>query len=535
MNPQSHAPGRLPTLVHELYANAHREQPERIALVYGAQEIDYAALDALVARISSGLLSAGLARTDRVAIFMEKRIEMVVSMFAAAAAGGVYVPCNPILKPEQVGHIINDCAATIAITTADRIAGLAPVLNISTSISHVIIVGECDPAAVSATLQKPWISWDTCGADLSHFQPHRVIDSDVAAILYTSGSTGKPKGVTLSHRNIVAGAVSVAQYLALTKDERILCVLPLSFDAGMNQVTTAFLVGARAVLINHLFARDVVNAVAKYEITGLAGVPPFWIQLAGLQWPESIRTHMRYFTNTGGHMPRPTLNALRAQLPAALPFLMYGLTEAFRSTYLPPSEIDTRPESMGKAIPNAEILVVREDGSLCDDDEPGELVHRGVLVALGYWNDVEKTNERYKPAPGQNPALPITELAVWSGDTVKRDADGFLYFVGRRDEMIKTSGYRTSPVEVEEIVYALQGVAEVAAFGVKDERLGQSITIVVFPEQKEGISAPQVLAHCKAKMPAYMVPHRIEISACALPRNPNGKIDRKAIAAGLSS
>ncbi len=531
MHLTTQASGRLPTLVHELLSNSVRRSPQRIALVDGAHEFDYAAMDTLVSRVASGLLAAGLGRSARVAIFMEKRVEMVAAMFAASAAGGVYVPCNPILKADQVGHIVNDCAATIMVTTADRIAALAPMLNASPSIAHVVVAGDGDCSA----LEKPFSRWSTFGAEsIASTEAHRVIDGDVAAILYTSGSTGKPKGVTLSHRNIVAGAVSVAQYLELTENERILCVLPLSFDAGMNQVTTAFLVGARAVMLNHLFARDVINAVVKYEITGLAGVPPLWIQLAALQWPESIRGHLRYITNTGGHMPRPTLDALRAQLPQTLPFLMYGLTEAFRSTYLPPSEIDKRPDSMGKAIPNAEILVVREDGSLCDVDEPGELVHRGVLVALGYWNDVEKTNERYKPAPGQNPALPITELAVWSGDTVRRDADGFLYFVGRRDEMIKTSGYRTSPVEVEEIVYGLAGVAEVAAFGVKDERLGQTITVVVYLEPGANLTHANVLAHCKAKMPAYMVPALLELSPTPLPRNPNGKIDRKAIAAAIA-
>jgi acyl-CoA ligase (AMP-forming) (exosortase A-associated) len=528
------APGSVPTLVHHLIERSAARVPERVALVDGAQEVNYQTLQAEVERLARAYCAAGIAKGGRIGIFTEKRIEFVVAMFAASACGGAYVPCNPVLKADQVGHILSDCTASILVTTADRVSPLIPVLANIPSIKTLIVIGGGDVSVPGVNV----LAFNTCGAkqansehNLQNF--HRVIDQDVAAILYTSGSTGRPKGVTLSHRNIVAGAVSVSQYLELTQDERILSVLPLSFDAGMNQITTAFLVGARAVLINHLFARDVVNAVAKYEITGLAGVPPLWIQLAGLQWPESIQKHLRYITNTGGHMPRPTLDALRKQLPTTLPFLMYGLTEAFRSTYLPPSEIDTRPESMGKAIPNAEILVVREDGTLCDADEPGELVHRGVLVALGYWNDVEKTNERYKPVPGHNPALPITELAVWSGDTVKRDKDGYLYFVGRRDEMIKTSGYRTSPVEVEEIVYAMKGVAEVAAMGVKDERLGQSIAIVVYPEAESGLTAPQVLKHCKEKMPAYMVPQRIDIAEKPLPRNPNGKIDRKALAGAL--
>ena len=243
----------------------------------------------------------------------------------------------------------------------------------------------------------------------------------------------------------------------------MLAVLPFSFDYGFSQLTTAFLVGASVSLIDHLFARDVVTAVQKDRITGLAAVPPLWIQLADLQWPAGIDEHLRYITNSGGRMPRATLDKLRASLPRTRPFLMYGLTEAFRGTYLPPEEIDRRPDSMGKAIPNAEIMVVRPDGTPCDPDEPGELVQRGALVGLGYWNDPAKTAERFRPVPAQRTELPLTEMAVWSGDTVRCDADGYLYFVGRRDEMIKTSGYRVSPTEVEEVVYASGLVGDAVA------------------------------------------------------------------------
>ncbi len=243
--------------------------------------------------------------------------------------------------------------------------------------------------------------------------------------------------------------------------------MPLSFDYGMSQLTTAFHAGASVVLMNYLLARDVVRAVEQYKITGLACVPPLWIQLAGLDWPEAASKSVRYFTNSGGRMPRAILDQLRTRLPNAKPYLMYGLTEAFRSTYLPPSEVDKRPDSIGKAIPNAEVMVVRPDGTLCDPGEPGELVHRGPLVSLGYWNDKGRTAERFKPAPGQPSGIPLTEMAVWSGDTVMRDEEGFLYFVGRRDEMIKTSGYRVSPNEVEEVIFASGQVRVAAAVGVE--------------------------------------------------------------------
>ena len=278
-----------------------------------------------------------------------------------------------------------------------------------------------------------------------------------------------------------------------------------------------------------MFAKDVIAAVRQDRITGLAAVPPLWIQLADLDWPAEVSEHLRYITNSGGRMPRATLEKLRAALPRTRPFLMYGLTEAFRGTYLPPDEIDRRPDSIGKAIPNAEILVVRPDGSPCAPHEPGELVQRGSLVALGYWNDPVKTAERFKPAPGQRAELPLTEMAVWSGDTVRSDEDGFLYFVGRRDEMIKTSGYRVSPTEVEEIVYASGMVGDAVALAAPHPKLGEAIVLVASPGSTPP-SADALLTYCKAQMPAYMVPLLIEWQD-TLPRNPNGKFDRPALAA----
>jgi acyl-CoA ligase (AMP-forming) (exosortase A-associated) len=368
------------------------------------------------------------------------------------------------------------------------------------------------------------LAWPTREADLA---PHRRIDTDVAAILYTSGSTGQPKGVVLSHRNMVAGAQSVASYLDLRADDRLLAVLPLSFDYGLSQLTTAFLRGASVVLMNYLFPKDIVTMVARERITGLAAVPPLWIALARLAWPADCT--LRFITNSGGAMPVPTVQALREILPDTRIFLMYGLTEAFRSTYLPPEEVARRPDSIGRAIPNAEILVVRPDGTLCDADEPGELVHRGALVALGYWNDPARTAQRFRPAPGQDFGLPVPELAVWSGDTVRRDADGYLYFIGRSDDMIKVSGYRISPTEIESVLHATGLVAEVAAFGIDHPQLGQAIAVIAVPVEEGAIDASSLLAECKRRLPAYMVPAHIDLRAGPLPRNPNGKIDRNLL------
>jgi acyl-CoA ligase (AMP-forming) (exosortase A-associated) len=355
----------------------------------------------------------------------------------------------------------------------------------------------------------------------------------MAAILYTSGSTGKPKGVVLSHRNLIAGAESVSDYLGNNSSDVILAALPLSFDAGFSQLTTAFSAGAHAVLLNYLLPADLVRLCERHQVTGLTCVPPLWIQIADQDWPAAATRHLRYFANTGGRMPRATLTRLRSLFPGAAPYLMYGLTEAFRSTYLYPGEVDRRPDSIGKAIPNAEILVVRPDGSPCDPGEEGELVHRGALVAMGYWNDPERTAERFRPAPAADPGLCTAETAVWSGDVVVRDEDGFLYFVGRTDEMIKTSGYRVSPTEIEEVAYDTGLVRDAVALGVPDPKLGQHVVLLVSPAGDELADADALLARMKKALPGYMVPRRVQVRP-AIPRSPNGKFDRALLRAELT-
>jgi acyl-CoA ligase (AMP-forming) (exosortase A-associated) len=508
--------------VHDLIFTTARRLPPAEALVSGGERLDYAALARSVRGAAALLLGAGIGARERVAVYLEKRSEAVAAMFGASAAGAVFVPVNPLLKGPQVAHILADCAARVLVTSGERLRQLAGELAACPGLHTVIVVGV---APAEAPPGCRLLAWDVEGAP-QEAAPHAAIDADMAAILYTSGSTGKPKGVVLSHRNIVAGARSVAGYLGNTGQDRILALLPLSFDYGLSQLTTAFLSGACAVLINHLFPRDVLKAVSAERITGLAAVPPLWIQLAQLDWPADCS--LRYLTNSGGAMPGATVDALRAVLPRAELFLMYGLTEAFRSTYLPPSELARRPGSMGRAIPNAEVLVVRPDGSLCEADEPGELVHRGALVSLGYWNDPVKTAERFRPAPGQDPALPLTELAVWSGDTVRRDADGYLYFIGRSDDMIKVSGYRVSPSEVEEALHASGLVEEAVAFGVPHPALGQAIVVLVVARAPE-LDTAALLKECQRRLPAWMVPAHVELRPGPLPRNPNGKFDRPAL------
>ncbi len=519
------------TLLHELIAVAAQRTPLALALNYGDLRLSYELLLGQVQAFASGLMAAGLPRSGRVGIYLEKRFETVVASFGAPAAGGVFVPLNPLLKAEQVGFILNDCDVQLLVTSPERLPALLPVLAQCPALRHVVLTdAPSAPAQLPAGLSlHAWADF-LAAAPGQAAAPHRVIDTDMTAILYTSGSTGRPKGVVLSHRNMVAGAKSVASYLGNRSSDTLLAALPLSFDAGFSQLTTAFHTGARVVLLNFLMPRDVLKAMEREKVTGLTVVPPLYIQLTQLDWPAAIGENLRYFANTGGRMPGETLALLRKKVPQAQPFLMYGLTEAFRSTYLPPSEVDRRPDSIGKAIPNAEILVLREDGTPCDADEPGELVHRGAVVGLGYWNDAEKTAERYRLLPGRPGGLQLPEYAVFSGDTVKRDAEGFLYFIGRRDEMMKTSGYRVSPTEVEEVLYATQRVGECVAFGVDNPSLGQAIQVIVTPlAGQTTVDTAALLADCKKRMPAYMVPAGFEVAPGPLPRNPNGKIDRKLL------
>ncbi|WP_062263179.1 acyl-CoA ligase (AMP-forming), exosortase A system-associated [Endozoicomonas arenosclerae] len=513
-------------LLHQLLFDQAERAPLSQALGVKSQWYDYDSVALHVKNVAAGLQSIGLSRHERVAVYLPKTAEAVFSYFGATAAGGVMVPVNPVLKAPQVLHILNDCNARILITNKARYKQIESNLKDCHDLRHVILVDE-HPEQVSSNQVLAWEDFLNTEED---WIPLPSIDMDMAAILYTSGSTGRPKGVVLSHRNMVAGAYSVAEYLENTPDDRILCVLPFSFDYGFSQLTTAFVSGASCYLLEYLLPGDILKQVVQQKITGLALVPPLWVQLSEMNWPEEAGQYLRYFTNSGGAMPTSTLTALRSRMPEASPYLMYGLTEAFRSSYLPPGEVENRPASMGKAIPNAELLVINESGLPCQPHEPGELVHRGSLVALGYWNDTERTAERFKPAPSAIQGIPTSELAVWSGDIVTQDEDGYLYFVGRKDDMIKTSGYRVSPSELEELLYASGMVSEVAAIGVPHHRLGQAIVLVVVSVNDRSVEEKLVIKYFQKHMPSYMVPFRV-ITQDSLVRNPNGKIDRKVLAA----
>ncbi|GAB6064060.1 acyl-CoA ligase (AMP-forming), exosortase A system-associated [Deferrisoma palaeochoriense] len=513
------------TIADSLRASAQR-WPEKEALVHRDRRISYASFDAEVDRFASLLVEHGVAKGDRVAVYMEKCPEEAASLLAVARAGGIFVDVNHLLKAPQVEHILRDSGARVLVTTRQRAAGLAEVLGRCTDLETVILHGPGEaplPDGVRGVDRGAWAE----APSVERPNCPRVVETDVGAIIYTSGSTGKPKGVVLSHRNLVAGAESVSTYVENTPEDRILSVLPFSFDYGLNQLTCSLHVGCTCVLINYLFPNDILKAMEAERITGLGLIPPLWLQLLKLEWDHTRFPHWRYLTNTGGAMPVHATRELRRRLPNTRIYLMYGLTEAFRGTYLPPEEVDRRPTSIGKAIPNAEIWVLNERGEHCKPGEEGELVQRGAHVALGYWNDPQKTAERFRPNPFAPPGLQMQEMVVFSGDRVKTDEEGYIYFVDRADEMIKTSGYRVSPTEVEDALYATGLVEHAVAFGVPDEVLGQVVTAVVSPKAP-GLEAQTLKRACAETLPNYMVPRFLEVWD-RLPLNPNGKIDRKAV------
>ena len=511
---------------HMLRASARR-LPDKYALVHGAERLTYADVAERVARLSAGLRSAGVRRGDRVGIYLEPSVAQVLSIFAVSQADCVFVPINIQLFPEQVAHIAKDCGMKALITRPAKLSGLSDLLAQIPSLDFAVLAGDGEAPDIGLPTHRLEVM---CDQEAPGKPREESISRDLAAILYTSGSTGKPKGVMLSHANVIAGSSIVSSYLEITEADRILAVLPFSFDAGMNQLMTAFQQGGTLVLINFVFAREIVQTLLTERITGLAGVPTLWSLLAQ---PNSTLNKqplpdLRYITNTGGAMPQAVLAILRKALPTTSVFLMYGLTEAFRSTYLPPSELDRRPTSMGKAIPDTEILVIDENGQLSKPGEVGELVHRGPTVSMGYWGRPEDTNIALRPNPLLPPELGDCEWVCYSGDLVKTDEEGFLYFVGRRDTMIKSSGFRVSPTEVEEVLFQSGLLQQAAVIGIPDEALGQSIKAFVVPRDGMAVETDQLIAHCGERMPRYMVPKAVEILN-VLPKTTSGKVDYPAL------
>lgn len=486
--------------------------PDKEAVRHEGKGLTYGEFLRESRKAASALLQAGQSRRgDRVAIFMEKSLEQALWIYAASMADRVFVLISDQLKYNQVEHILRDCGVSVLV--------YSPACSDTADKAREALGIQTLPAA-------------SRGADDSLPRSLAITD-DIATIIYTSGSTGLPKGIVITHRNLLDGIDSVSEYLGITESDRLMGLLPLNFDYGLNQLTSSIRAGATIVLHHFFVPGPMLRLVADERITGLAAIPTIWAavfnpKLTNLEkiLGECDFSALRYITNSGGKIPVPTVRRIRETFSRTRLFLMYGLTEAFRSTYLDPSEVDRRPESMGKAIPGVQVEVVRDDGTPCGPNETGELIHRGALIARGYWNNPGKTAEVYRP----NPLLPqenrFLETAVYSGDLVRKDEEGFLYYVGRKDNMIKISGYRVSPTEVEELLAASGFVAESVVFGVPDDDLGYRIRAVVAFKGADNVSA--LLEHCKKSAPSYLVPRDI-IAVKGFPKTASGKIDRPGV------
>jgi acyl-CoA ligase (AMP-forming) (exosortase A-associated) len=482
--------------------------PEAPALLTREGILDYAGLERATGSLAAALKARGLAPGDRVASWLPKTRMTSVLPLACARAGLVHVPVNPLLKRAQLAHILQDSGASLLISGKARVATL----------------GEGD-------LPCPTVTEEEGAAMLEgkeRLPPSSAHPDDLAALLYTSGSTGRPKGVMLSHANLWLGAVSVAHYLGLTPEDRVLGVLPLAFDYGQSQLLSTWAAGACAIPVEYLAARDVIRAVETHQITTLAGVPPLWVQLIEAPWPPQVALSLRRLTNSGGRLPVSVIRRMRELFPLAEIHSMYGLTEAFRSTSLDPVLLEEHPDSMGAAIPFADVMVSDGEGRILSPGEEGELVHAGPLVAKGYWNDPERTALRFRPAPEGSR---YTGIAVWSGDRVRVGEHDLFFFVGRADALIKTSGNRVSPTDIEEAAVASGAAVEAAAFGYPDARLGEAIALVVRGSRE---AEDTLRAHLKRELPNFMQPSAI-LWREEMPRSPNGKLDRERLREELTA
>lgn len=505
-------------LVHELLEEASHHWPGKEALVYADTRLTYLELDQAANRLAHALRSVGIGRGDRVVILLENSVESVVSVYGVLKAGGVFMVLHPGFKHDKLALLMGDAEPAAIITDAPRLKELGELPGQTPSL-RCLVMADGSGEAPNDTVRV--INWPDLAGYPSFRPENRTIDLDLAALIYTSGSTGRPKGVMCSHRNMVSVNASVNRYLKNTGDDVILTVLPLAFGYGLYQLFLAASVGAKVVLEKGFaFPARTVAIMEREKVTALPGVPTFYALL--LKYPELLKRdlpHLRYMTNAAAALPTAHLRQLREAFPHVQFFSMYGQTECKRVSYMPPEEVDRRPASVGIAIPNTEVYVVDEEGHRLPPGEVGELVVRGSHVMQGYWRAPELTEQRFRPGP-----LP-GERVLHTGDLFKMDEDGYLYFVARKDDIIKSKGEKVSPREIENAVCQMEGVSEAAVVGVPDPILGQAVKLVVVLNSGSSLTEREIKGYCAKKLDDYMLPKYVEIVE-ELPRTENGKVDK---------
>jgi amino acid adenylation domain-containing protein len=510
-------------LLHDYLLESARRLPDKIALVCQKQRLSYAEIDGRSNALAHALLRRGVGRGDRVVIFADNTVETVVAFWAVLKANAVVSVVNPLTKADKLAYLLNDCRATALVTDAHLGTAFAPAAAKAEHLRAVIVSGALEDKLVAGLSGVVGFDAAMAGERRDAPPPRHAIDVDLAALIYTSGSTGDPKGVMLTHRNMLTAATSISTYLGNVEDDVILGVLPLAFDYGLYQMIMAFRVGARLLLERSFtYPADVLTRVVEERVTGFPGVPTIFAILAERKTMKCDFSSVRYVTNTAAALSVKHIQVLRELFPAARVFSMYGLTECKRCTYLPPEDIEKKPTSVGIAIPNTELWIVGEDGQRLGAGEVGQLVIRGATVMRGYWEKPEETAKKLRPGP-----LP-GEMVLYTGDLCRLDDEGYLYFVARMDDIIKSRGEKVAPKEVESAIVNIDGVKEVAVIGVPDEILGQAIKAFVVLEEGATLTDRALLRECQGRLENFMVPKYVEFVA-ELPKTMTGKIKKTGL------
>jgi amino acid adenylation domain-containing protein len=507
-------------LLHGFLEESARRCGDKVALVQGADRLTFGAIDRLANQLARALDRRGVRRGDRVAILGEQRIESVIAVWATLKLGAVFMVVSRDVKEDKLAYILRDSGARALITSARLSPLVAAAGTKTTDLAAVIAFGGAPPRLRGVSSDR-WA--EAIAAEDEGPVRSASIDQDLASIIYTSGSTGEPKGVMLTHANMLAAATSITGYLGMREDDVVLDALPLAFDYGLYQVLMAARVGATVILEDGFtFPSAVLETVEREGVTTFPGVPTMFAILLQMKEISHDLSRVRCVTNTAAALPPAHLAALRKIFPEARIFSMYGLTECKRCTYLPPEDLERKPGSVGLAIPNTELWLEDPSGRRLDPGEVGELVIRGATVMRGYWRKPEATEARLRPGP-----IP-GERVLHTGDLCKLDEEGYLYFVARMDDVIKSRGEKVAPREVEDALYALTGVREAAVIGVPDPILGQAVKAFVVVDPALGYSEGDIVAHCRARLEPFMVPRLVELCE-ALPRTDTGKIKKSGL------